>query len=148
MSKIVTQDLLKKAALCFRDARKNIYAGAALLYEIDQTNAWEGKYSSFTEYAEQECQISRGFASQLLQVWKYYVVERGVFQKNFYNIDYQKLYWSTKLPSGSTEQRLVKAREWTREEFRAELSTVDGEECAHPEASRVILCGKCGRRIG
>ncbi len=148
MNEIQNYSLLEKGADCFNAARKNIYAGAAILYEIEQTSAWEGKYSSFAEYVEQECQISKGFASKLLASWKYYVIDAGVSPINFQGIDYEKLYMTTKLASGTTEERLVKAREWNREDIRAELSTHDGRECDHPEDKRVILCGCCGKRVG
>lgn len=140
--------ILTEAAECFRNARKNVYDGAAKLYQIHEGNLWEEGYSSFSEYVEQECQITKSYASKLLQAWRYYVIEGGLKQKDLVGIDADKLYLATKLPTGSVEQRLVKAREWNRDDLRAELSTVDGVECAHPTDKHVIICGICGKRVG
>jgi hypothetical protein len=57
-----------------------VYEGASLLYQIDQEKLWEGNYDSFGEYVEQECQLSQGYASKLLQSWKFYVIEGGLSQ--------------------------------------------------------------------
>lgn len=147
MKLLTNQELLKDAAQCFKEARKNIYEGAALLYQIDESKAWEEHYSSLSEYVEQECQISRGFASKLLTLWRFYVIERGVAQKNLHGIDYEKLYMAIKLPqaSGPSENLLTIAREWNREDIRAELSTTDGKECEHGKTIR--LCTNCGKRV-
>lgn len=147
MTKLSTT-ILTDAAACFNSARKNVYAGAAMLYQIQENNLWEGKYSSFTEYVEQECQLSKGYASKLLQAWKFYVIDGGVLQAKLAGIDPDKLYFALRLPTGTVEQRLVKAREWNRDDLRAELSTVDGEECKHPEDKRVTICGICSKRVG
>lgn len=147
MNSLARTDLLTEAADCFHDARKSIMAGASLLYEIYQTNAWEGRYSSFTEYVEQECQISKGMASKLIQTWRYYVIEGGVSQAKLEGVDAEKLYLATKLNSGSPQERIVMAREWNRDDFRAELSTIHGVECQHPDEKRVTLCGVCGKRV-
>lgn len=153
MTELQNFTLLKNGADCFNAARKNLYAGAAILYEIEQTKAWEGSYSSFTEYVEQQCQLSKGFASKLLQSWKFYVVDRGVSHAKLEGVDAEKLYLSTKLPQEtltgirSPDDMLLIAREWSREDLRAELSTHDGKECDHPEDKRVILCGCCGKRV-
>lgn len=146
MSEISTS-VLAEAAACFKDARKSVYEGAALLYQIHENNVWEGRYSSFSEYVEQECQISKSYASKLLQAWRFYVIEGGVSKSSLVGIDADKLYLATKLPSGTVEQRMVKAREWNRDDLRAELSTVDGVECVHPDDKRVIICGICGKRV-
>lgn len=139
---------LGDAARCFTNARKNIYEGTALLYKINEERLWEGKYSSFGEYVETECQISGAWASKLTQLWKFYVIDGGVPKKRLVGIDYDKLYLAAKLPRGTIEQRLVRAREWNRQELRAELAIIDGKECEHPEERRVTLCGVCGKRVG
>lgn len=145
--KQLSPTILADAAACFKNARKNVYEGAALLYQIDENNIWEGQYSSFSEYVEQECQIGKSQASKLIQAWRYYVIEGGVSKSQLVGIDADKLYLTTKLPTGTVEQRLIKAREWNRDDLRAELSTVDGKECDHPDNKRVVLCGVCGRRV-
>lgn len=146
MMQLVTT-ILGDAAKCFKHARQNLYEGAALLYKIKEENLWDGKYSSFGEYVEQECQISAPRASQLTQMWKYYVIDGGVSKNRLVGIDVDKLYLAAKLPKGDMEQRLVKALEWNRDDLRAELHTVDGVECAHPKEKQVIICGCCGKRV-
>ena len=148
MTKEVSTTILAEAAACFKQARKNVYEGAAMLYKIQSENLWDGQYSSFSEYVEQECQVSRSYASKLLQAWKYYVIEGGLPKGNLVGVDPDKLYFALRLPSGTPEQRLVKAREWNREDLRAEIHTVNGEECKHPSDKHVIICGTCGKRVG
>lgn len=142
-------DLLDKAADCFTAARKNIYDGAKYLYEINETNAWEGRYSSFSEYVEQECQISKGFASKLLQVWKFYVIDRGATPRSIEGVDAEKLYLATKLPQDdkrSSTDLITIAREWNREDFRAAI-TPAVDNCDHPPECRVTLCTQCHSRV-
>lgn len=142
----IATTILKDAANVFKAARVSVYEGARLLYRIQETNAWEGQFSSFAEYVEQECQISKGYASKLLQSYKYYVIDGGVLQQNLKDIDADKLYFAMKLPKGTVEQRLVKAREWNRQDLRDELSTdSNGEECPHEKT--VTICATCGRRV-
>lgn len=143
----VSTTILKDASEAFKSARRGVYIGVALLYRIQKENLWEGQFSSLNEYIEQECQISKGYASKLLQSWKYFVVDGGVLRQNLIGIDPDKLYFALRLPKGTIEQRLVKAREWNREDLRAELAIVDGEECKHPADKRVIICSMCGKRI-
>lgn len=147
MTELSTQ-VLTDAAECFQNARRSIYEGAALLYRIREENLYEGQFSSFGEYVEQECQLSKGYASKLLQAWEYYVIEGGVSPRNLQGVDAEKLYLAIKLPTGTPEQRFIKAHEWSRQDFRDELSTKDGLDCAHPEDKRVILCGVCLKRVG
>lgn len=147
--KALQENLLKEAAACFKDARKNIYHGAALLYEIRENHSWEGQYSSFTDYIESECQLSHGFVSKLLTAWQYYVIDGSQRTTALYDIDYEKLYLATKLPKGTPEQRLVKAREWTRRDLKDALAEDEnGDNCIHPEDKRVTICGICHTRVG
>jgi len=139
--------LLTDTATCFKMARKGIYEGTRLLYQVRETNAWEGAFSSFSEYVEQECQISRSGASKLLQVWEYYVLEGRVSQLNLEGVDSEKLYMALKLPTGTAEEKLLKAREWNREDLRAELYTTGGNDCEHPSENRVTICGQCSKRV-
>lgn len=143
----LTTTILKEAANCFSQARKNVYQGAEFLYQIQKHAMWEGSYSSFNEYVETECQLSKSYASKLIQVWTFYVIEGGLPQKDLLEIDAEKLYLSTKLPRGSVEQRLVRAREWSRDDMRAELASDEHGDCRHPKDKRVVLCGVCGRRL-
>ena len=136
--------ILDDCSRAFKGARERVVEAMRLLYQIDQTNAWEGKFSGFSEYVEQECQISRGQASKLLAVWKYYVIDGAVSHAKLKAIDPEKLYLAIRLPTGTPEQRLVKAHEWNREDFRAELSTVEEHNC---QDFRVTICTKCHARL-
>lgn len=144
----LSHQVLKEAADAFKSARRSVYEGAALLHRIKEESLYEGQFSSFNEYCETECQLSRGYVSKLLTAYEYYVIDQKVSPRNFYDIDYEKLYFSTKLPTGTPEQRLVKAREWSRDDFRAELSSKEGVDCAHPEDKHIVLCGVCSKRVG
>lgn len=140
--------VLRDAAQCFQNARRSVYEGAELLYRIREESLFIGQFSSFKEYVEQECQLSAGYASKLLTAWEYYVVNGGVSPRNLVGVDAEKLYLATKLPTGSVQQRFVKACEWSRSDFRDELASSEGVDCAHPEDKRVIICGQCSKRVG
>lgn len=144
----LSKTILHDCSEAFKAARRSVYEGAALLYQIQQENAWEGHFSGFSEYVEQECQLSKGYASKLLQAWEFYVIEGGVSPRNLVGVDAEKLYLATKLPSGSVQQRFVKACEWSRSDFRDELASSEGVDCGHPDEKRVIICGQCSRRVG
>lgn len=147
MTKELSVEILKDAADCFKSARRNVYEGAKLLHRIYEENYWEGQYSSFGEYVETECQLSKGYASKLLQAWQYYVVDGGVSPRNLESVDAEKLYLALRLPDGTPEEKLVKAREWSRDDFRAELHSKDGVDCSHPEEKQVTICGICQKRV-
>lgn len=143
----VSTTILRECSEAFKAARRSVYEGAALLYQIDQTNAWEGHFGSFSEYVEQECQLSKGYASKLLQSWEYYVVNGGVSPRNLVGVDAEKLYLATKLPKGTPEQRFVKAMEWSRADLRDELASDEAGDCQHPDEKRIVLCTVCGKRL-
>lgn len=137
--------ILDQAAQCFTSARRNIYEGTALLYRIDQEKSWEGQFSSFGEYVEQECQLSQGYASKLLQSWKFYVIDGGLSQAKLNGVDAEKLYLALKLPDGTPEKRLIQAQTLSRQELRAELAEKDGEDCQHEQT--VTICSRCHQRV-
>ena len=143
-----TATILKDASVAFHNARRSVYDGVRLLYIIHEENLWQAQYSAFGEYVEQECQISAGHASKLISLWKFYVVEGGVHQKQLVGIDADKLYLAAKLPTGTIEQRLVKAQEWNRRDLKDALAEDEnGVDCQHPEDKRVVICGVCQRRV-
>lgn len=143
----VSATILKDAASAFKLARGNVYEGARLLYQIQETNAWEGQFSSFAEFVEQECQIGKSQASKLTQMWKFYIIDGGMNKNQLVGIDSDKLYLAAKLPTGTIEQRLVKAREWNRQDLRDALAEDEnGVDCVHTET--IQLCKKCGKRVG
>lgn len=140
-----TKTLLDDCSKAFKGARERVVEAMRLLYQIEETNAWEGIYSGFSEYVEQECQISRAYASKLLQIWKYYVIDSSVSHAKLRSVDPEKLYLALRLPSGTAEQKLVRAMEWNRDDLRTELAVVDGEECTHKDTVRI--CTRCSKRI-
>lgn len=144
MSKELSQDILGECAEAFKLARKGVYSGAALLYRIEQENLWEGRFSSFSDYVESELQISKGFASKLLQSWKFYVITNGVSPRNLEGVGEEKLYLALKIP-GTAEEKLVRAREWTRRELQDEAASKDGVDCEHPDT--ILICATCSKRI-
>lgn len=137
--------ILTKAAECFTNARKNVYEGASLLYQIDQEKLWEGNYDSFGEFVEQDCQLSQGYASKLIQSWKFYVVDGGLSQRKLEGVDAEKLYLALKLPEGTPEKRLIQAQTLSRQELRAELTEKDGVDCQHEKT--ITICASCHKRL-
>lgn len=138
-------NVLEQAATFFQNARRSLIAGAELLYKIRQGNLWEGQYSSFAEYVEDECQISRGQASKLLTVYEHFVITHGVSQRNLEGADMEKLYLATSLEV-EPEQALIRAKTLTRQELRDELSSGPQGDCAH-DCEHFTLCGRCNRRV-
>lgn len=137
-------NLLETAATCFKQAQKNLIQGAALLYRINSEKIWESNYSSFGEYVEQECGISTSMASKLLKAYSYYAIESNIPQQELENVDYEKLYLTTALKDLTPEEKLVRAKSWSRSEIKAELSQKDGIDCAHP--NKITICATCHAR--
>lgn len=142
------QTVLKEASDCFKNARRSVFEGVELLFCIQKETLYDGAYTSFWEYVEQECQLSRGQASKLLQSYEFYVLKGGVSHAKLTDIDPEKLYLALKLPTGTVEQRLVKAREWNRRDLQDALSEDEnGGQCTHPADKHVTICGVCQRRV-
>lgn len=138
-------NILQETAKCFRSARERIAEGMANLYEIAEKNLWDnGEYSSFTEYVEVGCGISKGFASKLLAVHKHYVIEGKVSQRNLSKIDPEKLYLAINLPGAPTMQ-INKAEHWTRNEIRDELASDENGDCKHENT--ITICTRCKQRV-
>jgi len=137
--------ILTQAAQCFTTARQNIYEGAALLYKINEEGLWKDSFDSFGEYVEQDCQLSQGYASKLLQSWKFYVIEGGLSQAKLSGVDAEKLYLALKLPNGTPEKRLIQAQTLSRQELRAELTEKDGVDCQHE--TTITICASCHKRL-
>lgn len=139
----LTSNLLNQAADCFNSIRKNFYEGAKLLHQIKTEELWKGEHGSFSEYLEQECKISDGFASKLIQVYEVFVLEAGFSQRKLEEVDHEKLYLSLKLP-GTLEKRLIQAQTLTRAELKQQrVYEENGEECTHPGS----MCIKCHMRM-
>lgn len=120
MNELSTDSILTKAAQCFTTARKNLLVGASMLHEISTKQLWEGTYSSFNEYVESECQIKPSFASKLITVYQYWVIDNGVSPLNLQGIDTERLYLARKL-NGTAEEILLKATTLNRQDLKEEL---------------------------
>lgn len=138
-------DILREAIKCFQSARQKVAEGMKYLYEISEKELWNnGEYNSFAEFCETGCGISKGFASKLLTVYKHYVIEGKVSQRNLSEVDPEKLYLAVSLP-GSHDKQLVKAETWTREELRDELASGDDGDCKHENI--IKICTRCKKRV-
>lgn len=137
------ETLLKNASDSFRGARKNLMEGAAYLHEIEQTDAWELHYSSFGEFIESECQMSRSAASKLVLTYKFYVLDNGVSPAKLETIGAEKLYAALQL-EGSAEKKLAMAETLSRSELRTELKDPN-DTCLHEET--YTICRSCNKRL-
>ena len=140
---LTTVEILKEAAGYFKGARQNLMAGAELLHKIKAEELWKGKHESFSEYLEEDCQISDGMASKLIQVWQFYVIEGGFRGEKMIGADIEKLYMAAKLKS-SPEKALSQALTLTRQELKSELNDPD-DTCKHPATYKV--CTICHGRL-
>lgn len=136
-------DFLQEAAKCFGTVRQNLIEGAALLHKIFTEKLYEAKYDSFEEYIEEECQIKPSFASKLIAVHGYWVVESKLSQRKLIGTDIEKLYLARKL-EGDPEYNLVKAQTLSRDDLKAELR----EEVVPCQAhTPVTFCSTCRIRL-
>lgn len=134
-------NILERAALCFGTVRKNLLWGAELLHKIFHEKLYEGNYSSFEEYVQEECQIKPSFASKLIAVHEYWIVQNQVAPVKLVGIDMEKLYLARKL--GDPQKALIKAQTLTRDDLKAELR----EEVNCTEHTPVTFCATCKVRL-
>lgn len=134
---------LDKAIECFKGARQRVADGMSYLWEINEGSLWDnGQYSSFTDFCESGCGISRSMASKLLRVYQHYVIDGKVSQINY--IDTDKLYLAIGLP-GSPSKQLVKADTLTRQQIRDELAADEFGDCQH--TNTIKICTRCKQRV-
>lgn len=143
---LTTTETLEKAAHCFKNARGNLMEGAKYLHKISAEKLWDGQYSSFNEYLEGECQISAGYASKLIKVYEYYVVQSGVSQRKLEAVDVEKSYMAISL-NGLPEHKLLKAAEWDRQQIKDELASTPEGDCKHQVLIPLHKCKACNRFI-
>lgn len=140
----LSNTILKDAAECFTLARTNVVEGMSLLYQIHKDELWKDQYSSFSEYVEQECQLSKSYASKLLQVWEGYVIEGKVSPRNLGETDAERLYLVLRLP-GTIESKLIKAQTWNREDIISETRELKAGIHNHQwQEIHLRQCTKCG----
>jgi len=142
---VTSFNILETAAGCFKQAQKNLIQGAAMLYRINSEKLWESNYSSFGEYVETECGISTSMASKLLKAYSFYAIEAKIPQQELESVDYEKLYLTVALKDLTPEEKLVRAKTWSRSEIKDELAQKDGKDCDHPETIRI--CSTCHKRV-
>lgn len=136
-------NLIDQTLKLFKDLRGSVIEAAAALHEVKKSGAWEKDYGSWGDFVD-ECGVSQGFASKLLQVYEFYAIGAKVSQRKLAEVDSERLYLAMKLPQGTAEERLVKASLLSREELRQQRVYEDtGEECHH----NVIICAKCHKRV-
>lgn len=136
--------ILKDCSDCFSKARLNLMEGARLLYQIQEEKLYEGRFSSFGEYVEQELKVSQSFAAKLCKAYHFYAIEGGYSIKELQGIDSEKLYLSMNLP-GNTEEKLEKAKLLSRSEIKSELNVKEGKECEH--ITKITICASCHSRV-
>jgi len=71
----VPSTILETTANLFRAAQIAIFEASSNLYRIKAENLWEGQFSSFGEYVENECGISQSFAAKLCKVYEHFVLK-------------------------------------------------------------------------
>lgn len=141
------ENILDKATDCFKHARGSLMQGAKYLHQISKEELWKGKYSSFNEFVEQDCQLSAGYASKIVKTWEYYVVQNGVSPAKLAAVDVEKSYMAIQL-NGEAEHKLIKASEWNRQDLKDQLATnSDGSECGHKVLIIKHQCKACSRFI-
>lgn len=138
----ITINLIDETLKIFRTVRASMVMAMQKLYEVHSTDAWKGRYSSFGEFVEDGCGVSQGTASKLLKVYKHYVLEGGVSQRNLEGVDSEKLYLAISL-KGTPEEKLEKARALSRTELKLERN--DEEPCLHENL--ITICSNCRLRI-
>lgn len=136
--------ILEQCKEVFQDARRSVFEGIALLHQISEEKSWEGSYSSFGEYCEQELQLHPTAASRYLTSYKHFVIEGKQDFSTLKGIDPERLYLAAKL-SMPVDQQLVRASSWGRRELRDELASHDGHDCEHP--STIKICAVCNKRV-
>jgi len=96
--------------------------------------------TNWADFIRDEFDISEGFASKLMTVFKAFVLEGGVSYERLEGIDSEKLYLAAKL-EGTPEEKVAKARTLTRSELK---QTRNDEEPVPHEFQRVCYCSVCG----
>lgn len=146
MTQELTADILDRAADCFKHARGSLMQGAKYLHQISTEKLWEGKYSSLNEFLEQDCQISAGYASKLIKVYEYYIVQSGVSPRKLEAVDVEKAYLAISL-NGIAEHKLIQATEWNRQQLKDELASGPDGDCSHKVLIIKHQCKACSRFI-
>jgi hypothetical protein len=132
----LTKVLMNECVEAFRGVRRSVWDAARLLYQVRDEHAATGQTEAFSVFVEDQCGISRGFASKLLSAYEHFVIKGDVSPEKLAGIDYEKAYMAIKLP-GTPEKQLSQALTLSRAELRQEREEVGDHEHAW-------ICRICG----
>lgn len=145
MNEITTEPfsngVLEDCIDAFRRARGDLLKGAALLFKIRETNAWEPHFASFTAFVESGCQMNKSQASRLLTVYEHYVVENKMGVELLNGINPEKLYLARK-SAPTVEDQVAKAKTLSVAELREENTEIDLHAC-----EPILVCKHCWKRL-
>jgi len=129
--------------------------GRELLECHDNKHWQELEYNSFPEFlASPEINISKGWASKLINTYRVWKVELEVAEERLAEIDVEALYLTTKVVNqANKEQWLENAKSLSRSDLKAELvddkagETHDcWEDTVYELLTKCAVCGKVVRR--
>lgn len=110
-----------------------------LLYEIYKNKDWDALgFDRWQDYCESPIEsgglgISREWATQLVQVYKRYVIELHVPERNLLEISPRKLYRMKNLVNEENlGDMLEKAKTLSHKDLELEVREVDTTNCTHP----------------
>lgn len=140
------QNEVDKAIYLFRFVKRTIVACRSALYTVFISESWKGRFSSWDEFVESSdgLDISRGLASRLLAVEKYYVIDNGFSGERLVGIDNEKLYLAIHLPVPIAKQ-LASASTLSRSELKQELYESKNGECENHIP--LTICSRCHIRL-
>jgi len=136
--------ILEQCKEVFQNARKSVFEGVALLYEISEKRLWEGTYSGFGEYVEAELQLHPTQASRYLKAYEHFVLKGKQDLAQLNQINPERLYTAMAL-SMPVEQQLTRAAMWSVRQIKDELASNEHGDCQHLET--IHLCVKCHKRL-
>ncbi len=144
MNTELTGDVLERTIEMFRTARMAVADAIASLYEVYKTEAWEGRYGSWSEFCEDGLQISKSLGSQYVAVYEYYVEHGSLTVEQIREADIGKLYLALGT-EGAPEEKLNIAKTLSRGELKEMISETKNPNCAH--ANTGVICFDCHKRI-
>lgn len=128
----------------FRNARMAVADAIASLYEVYQTEAWQGRFGSWSEFCEDGLQISKSLGSQYISVYEYYIKNGGLTVERIREADIGKLYLALNA-DGRPEEKLAIAKTLTRGELRQLVAEEKNPNCTH--ANTAVFCLDCHHRL-
>ena len=133
--------LLEQAKEIFSTFRETTIEAAQVLYRIKTEEAWVGIADNFGAFVEQELQISQGFASKLVSVWKHYTIDNDVPVLHLQGVDAEKLYLASKT-EGGVDLQLSRAKTLKRSELKQDRAENDAHTPVFGEYCNVCWLSK------